>query len=99
MQFVSPSIAIGIALWAGFARADDNARPVSNDLKSIQGIWSGSWGGGDRGGVVFQPVLAEMVIHGEEVELTGFRNAAHLRGTVRIDPATKRLWFKPRLQE
>jgi hypothetical protein len=79
---------------AGASFADDN-KPLANDLKPFQGLWSGSWGGGDANGVVFQPVLAEMVIHGDRVEVAGFRAAQRLRGTVRVDRAAKKLAIMP----
>jgi hypothetical protein len=57
----------------------------------MEGLWSGSWGGGERDGVVFQPVLAELVIDGEHVEMSGFRDAARVTGTVRFDPGSRQM--------
>jgi hypothetical protein len=59
--------------------------------RDLDGLWTGSWGGGERGGVVFQPVLAELFIHGNQVELAGFPAFDRLAGNVHVDPATKQL--------
>lgn len=64
--------------------AEGPEKPV-DDLKPFAGLWSGSWGGGESNGAVFQPVLAEMVVEGNRVELAGFRNAQRFRGVIRID--------------
>lgn len=57
--------------------------------KQFDGVWSGSWGGGESNGTVFQPVLAEMLIRGDKIELSGFRAADRLWGLVTIDSVTK----------
>lgn len=67
----------------------------SNDARLIQGLWSGSWGGGDRDGVVFQPVIAELVIAGDKVEFTGFPKVGRLAGTVRFDTRARRMRVTP----
>jgi hypothetical protein len=78
------------------ACAGDGApQEAANAAKSIQGLWSGAWGGGQRDGVVFQPVLAEMLIKGDSVEMCGFRNLGRLTGTVRCDARTKRMHITP----
>ncbi|MBS0205348.1 MAG: hypothetical protein JSS49_20785 [Planctomycetes bacterium] len=61
------------------------------DVPSLDGLWSGSWGGGQRDGVVFQPVLAEMAVQGELVELRHFRNADRGRGRFQLDQAARRI--------
>lgn len=63
----------------------------TDDLPSLEGLWSGSWGGGQRDGVVFQPVLAEMVVQGDQLELRHFRNADRDRGRFQLDRATRRI--------
>ncbi|MBS0267130.1 MAG: hypothetical protein JSS02_34710 [Planctomycetes bacterium] len=57
----------------------------------IDGFWSGSWGGGARDGVVFQPVIAEFVIKGDQVELSGFPQIGQFRGKVAFDAKTRRM--------
>jgi hypothetical protein len=70
--------------------AEDSPLPDRATVaKQFDGVWSGSWGGGERNGKVFQPVLAEMLIRGDKIELIGFRAANQLWGLVKIDPATK----------
>lgn len=66
------------------------------DRPRIEGLWAGSWGGGEANGVVFQPVLAELYVRGDRVELAGFRGAARLSGTVTVYENAKRLRILPR---
>jgi hypothetical protein len=65
------------------------------DSKAIEGLWYGSWGGGERDGTVFQPVIAEMLINGDHVEVYGFRNVGTLAGTVRFDASAKQMHITP----
>jgi hypothetical protein len=65
--------------------ADGESQTVHNDVSPLDGHWSGSWGGGAQGDVIFQPVLAELTIDGDHVELSGFPDAAELTGTIRYD--------------
>jgi hypothetical protein len=67
----------------------------ANDAHAIRGLWSGSWGGGERNGAVFQPQLAEMLVEGDSVELRGFRNANQLIGRVRVDAVTNTIRITP----
>jgi len=66
-----------------------------SDSKLFEGLWAGSWGGGEAGGVVFQPVMAEMLIDGDHVELAGFPELNRLVGTVRFDAGAKRMQITP----
>jgi hypothetical protein len=67
----------------------------ANDAKGIEGLWYGSWGGGDVNGVVYQPVMAELFIAGDHVELCGFPNVSKLTGSVRFDASVKRMRITP----
>src|SRR5262245_12458797 len=67
----------------------------TSTAKSIDGLWTGAWGGGQRDGVIFQPVIAELLVKGDYVELCGFRNLNRLTGTVRVDARAKRLHITP----
>jgi hypothetical protein len=74
------------------------AQAHASDAKAIEpleGIWSGSWGGEERDGVIYQPVVAELLIKGDYVELCGFRNTGRLTGTVRFDARAKRMYITP----
>lgn len=66
-------------------------RKSTDDASNFEGLWSGSWGGGQRDGVVFQPVLAEMVVQGDQLELRHFRNAERDRGRFQLDRAARRI--------
>jgi hypothetical protein len=88
---------VGVAR-SGAVAPDDPAANSSAPVrasKPIEGLWSGSWGGGDRDGVVFQPVIAELFIKGDHVELCGFRNPSRLTGTVRFDAIAKQMHMTP----
>ena len=61
------------------------------DLQAIEGLWVGSWGGGQRGEVVFQPVIAELFVEGDHIEMSGFRGVSRLTGTVRLDTKARRM--------
>src|SRR5437773_1010157 len=90
-------------LWAAAAavgllmvgRHDGASQPPAADAAALDGLWNGAWGGGMRDGVVFQPVIAELVVKGDRVELAGFRTVGRLSGTVRVDAAAKRLRITP----
>jgi hypothetical protein len=80
----------------GVSCLDDVAgQDLASDSKAIEGLWSGSWGGDERDGVVFQPVRAELMIEGDHIELYGFRNVNRLTGTVRFDAGAKRMRITP----
>jgi hypothetical protein len=87
-------LAVAICL-IGVSCPDVAAQDPPSDSKVIEGLWSGSWGGGERDGVVFQPVRAELVIQGDHVEMYGFRNASRLTGTVRLDAGARRMRITP----
>jgi hypothetical protein len=76
------------------ARHDAAPQPAA-DAAALDGLWTGAWGGGMRDGVVFQPVIAELVVKGDRVELAGFRTVGRLSGTVRVDAAARRLRITP----
>lgn len=80
------------------APADDAPAPVidrddastdravsARNSPAVDGLWVGSWGGGESDGVVFQPVIAEMFVDGRQVELHGFRAVGNVTGTFRLD--------------
>jgi hypothetical protein len=83
-----------LLILAGQVQGDDpQPQSPADDLKQFDGLWSGSWGGGESNGVVFQPVLAEILIEGEKFELFGFHNVDQAWGLIRIDATTKKLKF------
>jgi len=71
------------------------AKESAIDAKAIEGLWSGSWGGGDVNGVVFQPVMVELFLRGDYVELCSFGKSNRLTGTVRFDPTVKQMLITP----
>ncbi len=74
----------------------DAAADPAADPEALEGLWSGSWGAGQREGVIFQPVVAELFIRGDHVELSGFPGAGKLEGTVRFDSRAKRMHITPK---
>jgi hypothetical protein len=94
MQVMAVAVCLLGVLGSDRAALNDpvsDSQSTVDDSNPIDGLWSGSWGGGERGGVVFQPVMAELLINGDHVELTGFRNVSKLTGTVRFDARIKRM--------
>jgi hypothetical protein len=71
------------------------AKDPASEPKAIDGLWSGAWGGGDRNGVVFQPVMAELFIKGDHVELVDFPGLSRLTGTVRFDASARQMRITP----
>jgi hypothetical protein len=86
---------VAVCLLLVACAGDVVPQDAANVAKSLEGLWSGAWGGGQRDGVVFQPVIAEMLIQGDQVELCGFRNLGRLTGTVRFDARTRRMHITP----
>ncbi len=82
-----------LTCWVNSASAQ--AAPEKAPTSELEGFWSGSWGGGMRGETVFQPVLAELLVEGDRVEMLGFRSAGRLSGTLRVDPAAKQVRITP----
>jgi hypothetical protein len=67
-----------------------------DDSRAIEGLWFGSWGGGPAAdGVVFQPVMAELFIERDHIEMAGLRNLRRVLGTLRVDSSSKRLQVVP----
>ncbi len=87
-------VAVAVCL-TGVSRADDVPKKPASDLQAMEGLWHGAWGGGEANGAVFQPVIAELVVQGDRVELHGFRNVGRLTGTIRLDPSVKRARITP----
>ena len=66
------------------------AKAAGDDSKALEGLWSGSWGLMiDADGTVHQPVIAELMIKGNRIELLSMPGLARLGGTFRIDSAAR----------
>ena len=87
-------LAVAFSL-AGILHADTAAKESAEDAQVIEGLWSGSWGGAERDGVIMQPVIAELLVDGDHVELYGFRNVSRLTGSARLNTVTKRMLVTP----
>ncbi len=87
-------IAVALCL-AGFLCAAAAFENLASDSKPIEGLWYGSWGGGEADGVTCQPVIAELFISGDHVEVYGMRNVDRLSGTVRFDTSTRQMQITP----
>jgi len=88
-------LAVAVCLAHGSCFDVLAANDPAGDPEAIEGLWSGSWGGGGRNGVVFQPVMAELLIQGDHVELLDFPNVARLTGTVRFDARARQMRITP----
>lgn len=65
---------------------DSKTNSDHQDLKRIEGVWTGSWGGGESDGTTIQPVLSRMVMRDGKIELAGFPGVSQMWGVVHIDP-------------
>jgi hypothetical protein len=63
---------------------EQKTKPPEDDLKPLQGLWKGSWGGGQRDGVIFQPVLSRIGINGDRVEWRGLPFESDGSGTISL---------------
>lgn len=88
-------IAVAVCLVCVLCFDEASAQDAAGAAPEIEGLWSGFWGGGARDGVVFQPVLTELFIKGDQIEMQGFRNVSRLAGTVRFDAGGKRMRITP----
>jgi hypothetical protein len=59
------------------------------DVQSVEGLWVGSYGGGQRDGVTYQPAIAEVFIQGDHIEVYGYPST--VAGTFRLDPKAKQM--------
>jgi len=89
------TLMVGCAVYAADPPGKSDEEPIQ---KPIEGLWSGPWGGGGSGGVMFQPVMAELFIQGNHVELHGFPKVKELTGTVRFDANTRQMRITPKTQ-
>lgn len=64
----------------------------------LEGFWFGSWGGGAGDAIVMQPVVAELLIDGDHVEMAGFPGVSRLRGTLRNDADARRISILPAVE-
>ena len=89
-------LAVAVCLAGSSSGHQLNAKELAPTCKSIEGSWSGTWGGGSGAdGVVYQPVIAEMSVYGDQVTLTGFPKVDDLTGAVRFAPNIGRMTITP----
>ncbi len=73
-----------------FYGAASSAKAADDDSKALEGLWAGSWGLTiDADGTVHQPVIAELMIKGNRVEMLSMPGLARLGGNFTIDPVAK----------
>lgn len=75
------------------ASSESPAEPVA--ASPLDGLWVGSWGGGEQGGAIFQPVLAELWVRDGRAELAGFPDAGRLAGVANVDESSARVRITP----
>lgn len=49
------------------------SKDFSKDVQAVQGLWVGSYGGGQRDGVTYQPAIAELFIQETTSKCTAIR--------------------------
>jgi hypothetical protein len=67
----------------------EGPKDSSSEEQAVQGLWVGSYGGGRRGGVTYQPAIAELFIKGSHIEIAGYPST--VSGTFRLDPKAKKM--------
>ncbi len=73
-----------------------SAEAADDDPNVLEGLWAGSWGLTiDADGTVHQPVIAELMIKGNRVEMLSMPGLAQLGGTFMIDPAAHTISISP----
>jgi hypothetical protein len=75
------------------AARESPADPVA--ASPLDGLWAGSWGGGEQGGAIFQPVLAELWVRDGRAELAGFPDVGRLAGMFDVDARSGRVRITP----
>jgi hypothetical protein len=89
-------LAVALYLATGSACNSLAADPTTDDRDAVAGLWSGSWGLYiSPSGVVHQPVIAELVVKGDRVELDGFPDVGRLAGTIRFDTRARQIRIVP----
>ena len=63
------------------------------DAQALQGLWVGSYGGGRREEFPVQPLIAELLIKGDHIEVYG--RPGTVTGTFRLEPKVKRMQITP----
>lgn len=85
------AVAVGLVAFPAVPAAEAPA----DHVKALEGSWTGAWGGGQRDGTVFQPVIAELFIHGDQIELKGMPTLGQFAGAFECDAVAKRLRITP----
>lgn len=84
----------GLLVLAALPVAAADSPPA--DLAALEGLWAGPWGlHVGPGKAVRQPVMAELVIAGDRVELLSFPDAPRLAGALRLDARAGRITIVP----
>jgi hypothetical protein len=75
--------------FATISYSHEESGNAVQEVEAVQGLWVGSYGGGQRDGVVYQPALAELFIQGDHIEVSGYPST--VAGTFRLDPKAKQI--------
>jgi hypothetical protein len=81
-------LVVGLCV-ATISYSHEESKDSSKGVQAVQGFWVGSYGGGQRGGVTYQPAFAELFIRGDHIELSGYPDK--VTGTFRLDPKAKKM--------
>ncbi|MFI5381582.1 MAG: hypothetical protein ACHRHE_19980 [Tepidisphaerales bacterium] len=75
------------------------AEDAARDAQAMEGLWSGPWGLSiEPDGIVHQPVMAELLIKGDHVEMHAFPDTPGLTGTIRLDTRARQILVTPTVE-
>lgn len=82
-------LALGCSISSVVMAEEQQTKPLDGDLVAVQGLWEGAWGGGQLDGVVFQPVIAKLAVHGNRAQWWGLPQTGDDHGTISLSKDAK----------
>ena len=83
------AMVLGFFISAVVLAEELRLKPSDVDLAAVRGLWEGTWGGGQRNGVIFPPVIATLAIHGNRAVWWGLPQTSDDRGSIGFSEEAK----------
>jgi hypothetical protein len=90
-HYVAIAAIVGCLGAVSFADDEEASERPSGESNTIEGFWQAWWGGGVADGVGRQPVLGELFVRGDRVEVRHLPGLGSLSGSIRLDAEEKRI--------